>query len=57
MTLVELIQERGLEAVGRFYSKYRAIVVDNKDPDGMTTIRFCIPSGSLLSTTIARYLE
>lgn len=44
MTLVELIQERGLEAVGRFYSKYRAIVVDNKDPDGIQNLMVVIPS-------------
>lgn len=44
MTLVELIQERGLEAVGRFYSKYRAIVVDNKDPDDIQNLMVVIPS-------------
>mgnify|MGYP002510730700 CR=1 FL=1 len=43
-TLVELIQERGLEAVGRFYSKYRAIVVDNKDPDSIQNLMVVIPS-------------
>lgn len=43
MELVELIQERGLEAVGRFYSKYRAIVVDNKDPDNTQNLMVVIP--------------
>lgn len=38
-----LIQERGLESLGRFYSKYRGVVVDNNDPDNLNRIRVIVP--------------
>ena len=42
--LVEIIQERGLEFIGRFYSRYRGMVVDDRDPDGLQRILVNIPS-------------
>ena len=33
MNLYELIQQRGIEAIGRFYSTYRGIVITNYDPE------------------------
>lgn len=39
----ELIQSRGLESLGRFYSKYRGIVVDNNDPDNLNRIKVIVP--------------
>lgn len=38
-----LIQNRGLESLGRFYSKYRGIVVDNNDPDNINRIKVVVP--------------
>lgn len=38
-----IIQERGLEALGRFYSIYRAVVIDNKDPDSLNRLKLVIP--------------
>jgi uncharacterized protein involved in type VI secretion and phage assembly len=37
------IATRGLEALGRFYSVYRAKVVDNKDPDFLGRIKVSCP--------------
>ena len=31
MNFIESIQDYGLELLGRYYSKYRGVVVDNKD--------------------------
>lgn len=33
MNIYELIQQRGIEAIGRFYSTYRGIVITSNDPD------------------------
>lgn len=33
MTIQEIIQKYGVEQLGRFYSKYRAVVVDNLDTE------------------------
>lgn len=38
-----LIQNRGLESIGRFYSKYRGIVVDNNDPNSLNRIKVIVP--------------
>lgn len=39
-----LIQDRGVEAIGRFYSKYRGVVVNNEDPNGLQRIEVIIPN-------------
>lgn len=39
-----LIQDRGVEAIGRFYSKYRGIVVNNEDPNGLQRIEVVVPN-------------
>jgi len=41
--LWDTIATRGLEALGRFYSFYRAKVVDNKDPDFLGRIKVSCP--------------
>lgn len=43
MELEKLIVERGLEALGRFYSIYRGIVVSNDDPKAMNRLKVGIP--------------
>lgn len=45
--LGQILQERGLEAIGRFYSKYRGVVIDNKDPDNMNRVKVVVPEVSL----------
>lgn len=45
--LGQIIQERGLESIGRFYSKYRGIVVDNNDPDNLNRVKVTVPEVSL----------
>lgn len=52
-SLAEVIQERGLEAVGRFYSKYRAIVIDNTDDKNMHRLKIICPQVGLDSATWA----
>lgn len=42
-SILEIIQERGLEAIGRYYSKYRAIVVDNNDPENRNRLKVVVP--------------
>ena len=37
------ITEQGLESLGRYYSVYRAMVVNNTDPDHMNRIKVAIP--------------
>lgn len=41
--MIDVIAERGIEALGRFYSKYRAIVIDNDDPDHMGKLVVTVP--------------
>ena len=40
--LIDMI-DTGLEKFGLFYSKYRAFVVDNEDPQGYNRVRLVIP--------------
>ena len=42
--ILETIQSRGIEALGRFYSSYRALVLSNEDPDKEGKILIQIPS-------------
>lgn len=44
MDLVNIIQERGVEAVGRYYSVYRGIVMSVDDPDRAGKIVVQLPS-------------
>lgn len=44
MTLYELIQQRGIEAIGRFYSTYRGIVITSDDPDSQNKVCVHLPS-------------
>lgn len=39
----ELLMERGMESLGRFYSIYRGMVVDNNDPNHMNSLQVAIP--------------
>ena len=39
----ELLMERGTEALGRFYSFYRGMVVENEDPNHMNSLQVAIP--------------
>lgn len=43
MTLTEIIQERGLEGLGRYYGKYRGVVVDNNDPNNQNKLLVQVP--------------
>ena len=38
-----LLMERGTEALGRFYSFYRGMVVNNEDPNHMNSLQVAIP--------------
>ena len=38
-----LLMERGTEALGRFYSFYRGMVVENEDPNHMNSLQVAIP--------------
>lgn len=42
--VITIIQEKGVEFLGRYYSKYRGIVVDNQDPDNIQTLKVYLPS-------------
>ena len=44
MTLPELIQRYGLEFIVVYYSTYRAVVLDNQDPENLGDIEVMIPS-------------
>lgn len=44
MTLYEIIQQRGIEAIGRFYSTYRGIVITPNDPDSQNKVCVHLPS-------------
>lgn len=39
----ELLMERGMESLGRFYSIYRGMVMDNNDPNHMNSLQVAIP--------------
>jgi hypothetical protein len=41
--LVDMIQENGLEHLGRFYSRYRGIVMDNQDPEDKDKLLVYLP--------------
>lgn len=41
--LLEIIQENGVEYLGRYYSKYRGLVIDNQDPTGLDKLLVYIP--------------
>lgn len=40
----KIIQDRGVEAIGRFYSRYRGVVVNNNDPDNLQRLEVIIPN-------------
>lgn len=42
--LAEILQKNGVEYLGRYYSIYRGIVLDNKDPEEMGRILVKVPS-------------
>jgi hypothetical protein len=42
--MIELIVNKGLEALGRYYSSYRGIVIDNVDPKNRGRLVLTIPS-------------
>lgn len=41
--IFDILTSRGIEAFGRFYSIYRAIVVDNEDPSSMNKVQVVVP--------------
>lgn len=47
---LETLQEYGLEGINRWYSSYRAIVLDNQDPDDRNRLKVSIPQFSNQST-------
>lgn len=44
MNIFEIIQQRGVEALGRFYSTYRGVVTSNKDPDHQNKLCIYLPN-------------
>lgn len=42
--LINTIIERGFEFFGRYYSSYRAFVVDNEDPEGYGRLKLKVPN-------------
>ena len=44
MSTTEIINKRGLEALGRFYSKYRALVISNDDKEYLNRLKVLVPS-------------
>lgn len=52
-----VIIEKGLEGLNRFYSIYRAVVVDNEDPDKANGLKVYIPEvlGGLITWAIAKH--
>lgn len=51
MDLIKIIQKFGMEYIGRYYSKYRAIVTNTDDPEGMGIIEVNVPSANNLITS------
>ena len=43
MELVELLQQFGIEYLGRYYSSYRGVVINNTDEDNQQKIQVVIP--------------
>lgn len=46
--MIDVISTYGLEALGRFYSRYRGIVIENDDPKDMHRISVVVPEVSEL---------
>lgn len=44
MHTTKLIQTRGVEAIGRFYSRYRGVVLNNNDPDNLQRLEIMVPN-------------
>lgn len=44
MNIFEIIQQRGIEALGRFYSTYRGVVTSNQDPDHQDKLCIYLPN-------------
>lgn len=42
-SLLEIIQDNGVEYLGRYYSRYRGLVIDNQDPSGLDKLLVYIP--------------
>lgn len=40
----QIIMDKGLEDLGRFYSVYRAVVVDNQDPESLNRLKVAVPT-------------
>lgn len=41
--LLKALDEQGMESLGRYYSKYKAFVADNQDPDKLSRLKLIIP--------------
>lgn len=41
--MLEMLNERGLESIGRFYGTYRAVVISNDDPENMGRLLINVP--------------
>lgn len=54
ITISQIIQEYGIEHLGRFYGTYRGIVISNTDDDNTETLKVTIPAIYDGLTTIAR---
>ena len=54
ITISQIIQEYGIEHLGRFYGTYRGIVISNTDEDNTETLKVTVPAIYDGLTTIAR---
>lgn len=52
--LVQNIVDNGLDAVGRYYSVYRAVVLDTDDPMQMNRVKVFVPSLDLMEWALPR---